>query len=104
MQLHAKFFKGEIMKNNPIAYYFPSWKNPYELKITAIEKDHNRAYIHYSEYTGYGYKPHKKRIYAIDKEYPYFIHNGYRIRLVDCHKVYVDENNFVQRLGECLTI
>lgn len=92
------------MENNPIAYHFPSWKNPYELKITEITKDGNNAYIRYEEYTGYGYKPHKKRIYAIDSECPYFMHNGYRIHLDDCTKVQIDKNNFVQKTGECLTI
>ena len=91
------------MSKNPIAYHFPSWKNPYELRIMAIEKRDNNAYIIYEEYTGFGYKPHKKRIYSIEND-SYFLHNGGRIRFSDCDKVIIDENSCVQRTGESLTM
>ena len=91
------------MEKKPIAYHFSSWNKPYDLAIMAIKKNDDNVYILYSEYTGIGYKAHKKRIYSIENS-PYFMHKNGRIYFYECDKVIIDENGFVQRTSTALSL
>lgn len=69
------------------SYYLP------ELHAVGISYNNAGISLLYKEYTGCGYKPHKKRIYNVIDD-PYIIHSGMRVHLSEFTAV-SDNNGFV---------
>ena len=73
-----------------------------ELNVYGFSRKGDSVYVEYSHYTGYGYKPHTKKVYNLNEE-PYFMHNGCRVHLYDVDHVSVT-GGYVQKLGESVNI
>ena len=99
--------KSDILKMETIGYYREGFYYDIynELFIKAIYKDDSGNYrIAYTEYTGCGFKAYNKKVYNVYGNEPYFLHDEHRIRVSDCSKVKIDENNRFLIYGEGLNI
>lgn len=93
--------KKDISQLQPIAIYENGWKTFFELFVCSVyEKGRGQYRITYKVYNECGYTGYDKKLYT-NCEYPYFIHDGMRLRLENCTKIDI-ENGLVLRQGEGL--